>query len=197
MKNLTSIYAVVLATSFYSPNVLSHSGEVHPPEGDEYLVDIAYKKTHEFSRELKLTLHSAIAKGGFAAGISACNSEAPEIKTAFSKDGWEIGRTSLKTRNPKNSPDEWEAKILKEFQRDKDNGAEFSELAHSEIIEKDGQRIFRFMKAIPAKSMCLTCHGSRIGPSLSAKLKWKYPNDKAVNYRVDDIRGAFTLTKKL
>lgn len=197
MKNLIPTYAVIIASSLYSTNSLSHSGEVHPPEGDEFLVDLAYQKTREYSRELKITLQSALAKGGFTKGVSACHSEAPTLTKAFAEAGWEIGRTSLKVRNPSNAPDNWETKVLNEFEQDKNKGASFNQLVHSEIVEENGQRVFRFMKAIPTKAMCLTCHGSRIGPSLSAKLKWKYPNDKAVDYRVDDIRGAFTLTKKL
>lgn len=197
MTHVNPLYTAALFSLVMASNAYSHSGEVHPPVGEQYLEDTAYKTTIKYARALKTTMRSAIAEGGFLQAVAACQNNAPGILADFQEDGWDVSRTSLKFRNAKNAPDDWEKRILKEFEQDKENGAPFKELVHSEIVEENGERVYRFMKAIPAKSMCLTCHGSNVGPSLAATIKWKYPKDKAMNFRVDDIRGAFTLSKKL
>jgi len=197
MKHVNPFYTAALVSLFMASNAFSHSGEVHPPVGEEYLEDTAYKNVRKYARELKMTLRSAIAEGGFLHGVAACRNHVPGVIQSFEEDGWDVSRTSLKVRNPENAPDAWEKQVLQEFEQDRKNGAPFKQLVHSEIVEENGERVYRFMQAIPAKSMCLTCHGANIGPSLAATIKWKYPKDKAVNFRVDDIRGAFTLSKKL
>ena len=108
-----------------------------------------------------------------------------------------MGRTSLKTRNPKNAPDAWEKRVLEEFDAAKSKGADATKLEHFEVVEKNGVRTFRFMKAIPVAEPCLTCHGETIKEPVKAKLAELYPNDRATGYKVGDIRGAFTLSKLL
>jgi hypothetical protein len=47
--------------------------------------------------------------------------------------------------------------------------------------------------------MCTACHGSteQITPSVKAKLEQMYPNDKAVDYKPGDLRGAVVVTRIL
>ena len=45
--------------------------------------------------------------------------------------------------------------------------------------------------------MCASCHGSNVSPSLKEHIKQFYPHDMAIDFEVDDIRGAFTLKKYL
>ena len=47
--------------------------------------------------------------------------------------------------------------------------------------------------------MCTACHGSpdQISPEVKAKLAELYPNDKAVNYKLGELRGAVVVTRLL
>jgi hypothetical protein len=58
---------------------------------------------------------------------------------------------------------------------------------------------FRFMKALPVKPLCLTCHGSEqtIPASVQARLAHEYPNDTATGYSVGQIRGAVSIKRRL
>jgi len=47
------------------------------------------------------------------------------------------------------------------------------------------------------KLQCLKCHGEDIDPKVAAKLDALYPQDNARGYKVGQVRGAFTLKKKL
>ena len=74
-------------------------------------------------------------------------------------------------------------------------------LVRAEIVEQDGEKYFRFMKGIvmppPDKMPCLKCHGEDIDPATSAALDQLYPQDNARGYKAGQVRGAFTLQKKL
>jgi len=54
------------------------------------------------------------------------------------------------------------------------------------------------MKAIPlAKKPCATCHGTNVDPDLRAEILKRYPQDEAVGFEPGEIRGAFTLSRKI
>ena len=153
---------------------------------------------HEFAGKLKGELKSALKNGGPLNAIQVCNNVAPSIaKELSSKYGWEIARTSLKTRNSNNAPDAWETKVLNDFEQRKANGEKVKEIAYSEVVEENGTKVFRFMKAIPTSKECLQCHGEKIDPQVAAKLDELYPNDQARGYKKGDLRGAFTIKQPM
>ena len=82
--------------------------------------------------------------------------------------------------------------------RGEEGGAVAKSLSHAEIVEEDGQRVFRFVKAIPTAQPCLNCHGGdNVKPEVEAKLAELYPDDQARGFSVDQMRGVFTLSKAL
>jgi len=68
-----------------------------------------------------------------------------------------------------------------------------------EIVNEDGKRTLRYMKALPTQALCLNCHGGpdKIAAEAKAKLTELYPNDKAVGYSEGQIRGALTVKRAL
>lgn len=154
----------------------------------------------EFGETLQGALGSAIKEGGAVNAIQVCNTKAPSIAADLSsKKGWKVARTSLKLRNAKNAPDAWETKVLKDFDARRARGEDPSTLDHGEMVMANGKHEFRYMKAIaiPANSPCLLCHGEKIDPAVSAKLKALYPQDKATGYKTGELRGAFTITQPM
>jgi hypothetical protein len=115
--------------------------------------------------------------------------------------GWEVARTSLKVRNPNNAPDAWETQVLKQFEEKRAKGESPDALVFAETVEEGGEQYFRFMKGIvmpPLEKMpCLKCHGEDLDPKTAAALDQLYPQDKARGYKAGQVRGAFTLKKKL
>lgn len=147
---------------------------------------------------LKQTLTSAMQDGGPLNAIGACNEKAPEIAQAASAStGWAVGRTSLKVRNTGNAPDAWELATLQEFEARKAAGETPDTIAKAEIVDENGQKTFRFMKAIGTAPACLNCHGADLKPEVAAKIDTLYPQDTARGFSQGDIRGAFTLKKPL
>ncbi len=180
--------AAVLAVSAYATAEEKLSAS-------DALVTQAHTIIAQFSEKLKTQLMSAMKAEGPVKAIEVCNVRAPAIASEVSTQGWSVGRTSLKLRNVKNKPDEWEMRTLEFFEAEKAKGADVTKLERSEIANVNGVRTFRFMKAIPTGEPCLTCHGSEVSEPVKAKLATLYPNDQAIGFKAGDIRGAFTLSK--
>lgn len=147
---------------------------------------------------LKQELTSAIKSGGAMAALDVCHLKAPQIAQQVSeKAGINVARTSLKPRNAASAPDAWEEDVLKSFEARKAKGEDVNTLEFHAIVEHEGKREARYMKAIPTAEVCLTCHGSKIQPEVLEKIKALYPQDKAVGFNVGDLRGAFTVRETL
>ena len=162
----------------------------------------AKKITGAFFNELKGELVKGMKAGGPVAAIEVCKSLAPAIAIKHSNNtGWDVGRTSLKLRNPSNAPDAWETDVLNKFEERRANGEGPDTLAYAETVEENGEKYFRFMKGIvmpPVDKMpCLKCHGENLDAKTAAKLDELYPQDNARGYKAGQVRGAFTLKKKL
>lgn len=143
-------------------------------------------------------LSAALKEGGPSQAVSVCRDRAPAVATEVSaQSGMEVRRTALRVRNPANAPDAWESEVLKGFQARVAKGEDPSGVEHSEILELDGKRVFRYMKAIPTGEPCLQCHGAELDPALHAKIRALYPGDQAVGFKKGELRGAFTVRKEL
>lgn len=151
-----------------------------------------------YGSELKQELTSAIKSGGAIAALEACHLKAPKIAQQVSeKSGVKVARTSLKPRNAASAPDAWEEDVLNNFEARKAKGEDVNTLEFHAIVEEDGKREARYMKAIPTAELCLNCHGSKIQADVMAKITALYPQDKAVGFNVGDLRGAFTVRETL
>lgn len=148
---------------------------------------------------LKAQLMAAITAGGPVAAVGVCRTIAPQIADDQSRaHGVSVGRTALKVRNPANVPDAFERRVLEDFVRQIDAGADPAKLDYAETVTEDGQSVFRYMKAIPmAAQPCQTCHGSNLEPALRAEILRLYPDDQATGFAPGQLRGAFTVKQKL
>lgn len=167
---------------------------VHADELDD-LADTSLELIGEYSGKLINELTTAINEGGPENAIKICKVKAPRISYELSRDGWSINRTSLKIRNPDNAPDEFEEELLRDFEEKKSSGYDIDKLAYYKLTEVGTHSEFRYIKAIPVNEICLQCHGENISDPVIKKLNELYPEDKARNYKLGDIRGAFTIRK--
>ncbi len=152
----------------------------------------------QFFSKLVSELRKGMKAGGPVNAIAVCKVEAPKIASDVSAaTGWQVGRTSLRLRNPANKPDQWEQAVLEKFQARADAGEKPKDMVYSEIIETNGHKVFRMMKAIPTGGVCLNCHGNAVKPEVAARLAELYPQDRATGFAIGQLRGAFTLTKQI
>lgn len=184
--------------SIFAAATLLSASPLFADQNNAALKSEAKSIIQSFAGNLKGELQAAMKAGGPPNAIQVCNTRAPVITGASSDEsGWSVGRTSLKLRNADNKPDAWELGVLKAFEERKAAGEDPMKIAYAEVVEENGGKTFRFMKAIPTGDVCLACHGASIKPEIAAKLDSLYPQDMARGFSVGDLRGAFTLSKGL
>lgn len=153
----------------------------------------------DFMTNLKGELQRALKTEGPVGAIGVCQQAAPAVtREAEAEHGWDVGRTALRLRNPDNAPDAWERQVLEDFIAQREAGADPTKLSVTKVVSRDGQPTFRYMKAIPlAEQPCTICHGTNVAPDLRAEILARYPQDEAVGFEPGEIRGAFTLSRKI
>ncbi|TRX56621.1 DUF3365 domain-containing protein [Thalassomonas sp. M1454] len=180
----------VFTSVAYGENNSQHESSLEPIS--EYRQE-AQNKIKIFAGQLKGQLQQAIKAGGLTSAIDVCKIQAPLIANSLSIDGWQVARTSLKVRNEDNIADQWEQETLVKLADRKANGESFKQLTQEQLTTTD----YRFMQAIGTAEICLACHGKNIDKNVLQHINQQYPNDQAVGFSKGDIRGAFTLSKRL
>jgi len=94
-----------------------------------------------------------------------------------------LKQTSLKYRNPANSPDAFEARILKEFEaEDYPKGQGKGRVVDS----SDGSKKYRYMLPLYIGAACLKCHGDPKGEKdIAGRIK--------EGYKEGEVRGAISV----
>jgi len=162
-------------------------------QADDDLVQQARQHSKQLAMQLQATLKKSIKSDGPQAAIQVCNTEAPAIAGQLSQGDWQVGRTSLKWRNPDNQPDAWETQVMQQFAERLAAG----EAPQTLEASKTDNGEFRYMKAIPTAGVCLACHGEKLAPAIGTTLDKLYPQDRARGFKQGELRGAFTLRKTL
>lgn len=145
---------------------------------------------------MRILLSQQLTAGGAVRAIDVCADSAQVVGERLQDQlGVSIRRVSLKWRNPKNIPDAFESAELKRFAELKKAKALSDTSEFFQIVsEKDG-RTFRYMRPIIIGDMCLSCHGSRekMKDLIYSSIQQRYPNDKAVDYKAGELRGAVSV----
>lgn len=193
MNNFRAILAsALLSLSLFGQAQPEASNSVDVQQVPQWQQE-ARSKVKAFAMQLKSTLKQELKTNGPVSAVKVCNEQAPNIAQINSSGGWQVSRTALEVRNPANQPESWERDILERFETQLANGTDPKTLEYAEVVDNE----FRYMKAIPTGSVCLACHGSEINPELQQHIKSLYPQDQATGFSLGDLRGAFSLTRKL
>jgi len=191
MKNFISALAL-----FFSLSLLSCSENKVEVSEDQV---IGMRTTAmEFMKNLKGVLISQIQTNGVLQAVAVCSDTAQVLTNDFGvQKGVFIRRVSFKNRNENNLPDDFEKKILSKFELLNQNKKLTSETEHAEIVREGEFKYLRYLKPILVQAECLNCHGSEneIMPEVKQLISQAYPDDKAVGYKIGDLRGAVSLKK--
>ena len=153
-------------------------------------------------KELSQTLQAAMAEGGPLKAIGVCKTKAPEIAMNLSmKNQVQVSRVGTRARNPDMGvPNDWQTQALAQFETrlargDKPYDIEFVQVSKTGAYDLE----LRYAKPIVMQPMCTACHGTpeQISPEVKEHLSKLYPNDKAVNYKPGELRGAVIVTRIL
>jgi hypothetical protein len=152
----------------------------------------------EFMKDLKSVLISQIQTNGVLKAVAVCSDTAQVLTNNFGvQKGVYIKRVSLKNRNTNNFPDEFEKKLLSKFELLNQNKELNGATEHAEIVQEGEFKYLRYLKPILVQAECLNCHGGEndIMPEVKQLIAQEYSNDKAVGYKIGELRGAVSLKK--
>ena len=151
----------------------------------------------ETAKQYKNTLIQGLQHNNLIKALKYCNKEVEQLVSKDNEKGFTIKRVSLKPRNKNNYPNLYEKEILEKLNKLSLIDNKDLALEHSDIIKDENNNKFVFVKAIRIKEVCLNCHGSNINDDLKKEIQKLYPDDKAINYKLNDIRGAFVMYRNI
>lgn len=134
---------------------------------------------------LKGKLVETMKTEGPLAAVTVCNADAQGLTEQVAKDtGVQVGRSSLKLRNPKNAPPDWVKTWLE--------ANEGKPAAEAQPWSDVKFGMVQSLKPLAVEAPCLVCHGpaDQIPADVRDKLAAAYPDDAATGYAVGDLRGA-------
>ena len=109
-----------------------------------------------------------------------------EVNTKLPK-GVTVRRTALKARSEKNKPDALDVAIMERIISDMNNTK--VDLGKPLMVETPSS--YRVYKPLFIKPVCMKCHGNdkTVDPKVKEAISKNYPNDKAINFKIGDLRG--------
>lgn len=172
----------------------------HAADDVARLTDESRKTADSLLQMIRAELTKAIESSGPLRAIIVCKYSVPELTSNVSRtSGWKVSRVSLRPRNPAlGTADAWEQRALLNFEQaaaraDKDL------LETAEVVSEPTGRYFRYARALTLTPLCMTCHGptESMTDAVKAQLAVEYPNDRAIGYKVGQVRGAVTIKRAL
>jgi len=154
----------------------------------------------DFMKDLKSILIEQIQTNGVLQAVSVCSDTAQILTNNFGVEkGIYIRRVSLRNRNPNNFPDDFEKRVLNQFELLRQDNELNNTTEYAEISVEGDYKYLRYLKPIIVQVECLNCHGSQteIIPDVRNLIVQKYPDDKAKGYKSGDLRGAVSIKKAI
>ncbi|MEA2111822.1 MAG: DUF3365 domain-containing protein [Campylobacterota bacterium] len=187
-------------TLFSSVTLLSTLLLASPYQSHQEVYDDVVKTGNEVSMSLLKTLGKNLKghmqKEGPLGAAKFCNEQAFLLTEFTDKNAGKdvsVKRISLKDRNPANRPVGSEKTVMNALQNLQDSNVILPKF----LVERVDKNTIKYYKPLNInKGVCLKCHGNITNPKLSKFLKDHYPNDKATNYKMGDLRGAVVVTIK-
>ena len=149
--------------------------------------------------EIGQNLMRAIKDKKTVGAIEFCNERAIPITLSHAQiSKAQIKRATDKPRNPQNLADNEELKYIRQFQKELAAG----QTPQAILVSSAGEQ--RYYSPILTNSMCLQCHGAAPGGGTEEtvaqevydKIQKLYPQDKAMGYKADQVRGVFSVRWK-
>lgn len=146
------------------------------------------------AKELKGRLEQELAAGGPLTAVRVCSEIAQTIAARHGAEGLAVRRVSARPRNLADQPDAWEATELARLAALQARGEPLGEVIAR--VEIGGEPYLRYLMPLTIAEPCLACHGDpgTFSPELRTFLSERYPEDRAVGYALNDLRGAVSVT---
>ncbi len=147
-------------------------------------------------KTLGTNLQKNMKAGGVMKALSFCSNEAYSLTEDVNKElpkGVSVKRISTNYRSPVNKPSGDEEAVLQSLKELQKNNVALPK----QIVKKIDDESYKYYKPLLInKEVCLKCHGTLTNSDLKHAITQRYPLDKAINYKMNDLRGAVVVTIK-
>jgi|SRR5690606_25475485 len=166
----------------------NNSKELSLSEKESYLA-LGDSISNKAQMVLLSNVSQKIQESGTVGAVDFCSEKAVFLTDSVSNEfSAKIQRLTDKNRNPKNA---LQSKTDKKAWSALQNNPESKHL-----ILQDNNSVY-YYKSIPlGMPTCLMCHGNKesdISPETLELINLKYPQDKAINYKMGDFRGIWKI----
>jgi hypothetical protein len=153
---------------------------------DRYPLSRALGSIHECAIEVISDAQKQINEPG--KGFKGLNPAVFGVRVGnklYKKMGIKIKQTSMKYRADYNKPDNFEVKVLKQFEEDGAKGR-----PHLEVTTYRNEKVVRYMAPLFIEKSCLICHGDPAGElDITGRMK--------EGYKEGELRGAISVILKV
>lgn len=185
MKAFTILFLALLVLA---------SCHTRPKMTDDEVIEKGSAIAGKLQAALAKELTAKMKENGAEEAIDYCSLQALPITQQISEEEKvELARVSHKFRNPSNAASEEELKLIENYINLQQSGEQLSPVVTS------GKGVKTYYSPITlAAPLCLSCHGnfSEIDPGALAVIKERYPDDKAVDFELNEVRGMFKVVFK-
>lgn len=145
-------------------------------------------------KTLAKNMKEHMKSGGPMDALDFCSNEAYDLTQSVNAKlpkGVEVKRVSNNYRSAVNHPSSNEEVILTALETLQKSGVTLPEY----LVETVNEQKFKYYKPLLIdKGVCLKCHGDLKDSKLKEAITARYPNDKAMGYKMNDLRGAIIVT---
>lgn len=175
----------------FLPLILASTIVTAAPLSDNQMIkkgdDVSSALIQKLGGELKTQMQTSGALGA----LRFCSLNALPLTEQVAKETkTSIKRVSLNSRNPYNSPAKEEAAILNEWETLVKNS---QPLPAHKLVNVSNNTAMYYKPIVINNEACLKCHGNVEG-ELAKAIKASYPDDKAIGYKMGDLRGMIAIT---
>jgi hypothetical protein len=145
-------------------------------------------------KTLGKNMKKRLTDGGVMKALDFCSNEAFTLTENVNQKlpkGVRVKRISSKFRSPANKASEKELAVLESFEKMQ----ELNIILPKQLVEKVDSHTYKYYKPLVIKKKaCLLCHGDVKDIDLKREIASRYPIDKAMGYKMGDLRGAIVVT---
>jgi hypothetical protein len=176
---------------FVIPLALTSTLLIASPSAEEQAILKGNQISSVLLQKLGGELKNQMQTGGPMGALHFCSQNALTLTEQIAKESkTSIKRISINNRNPVNNANKAEAALLNEWDSLIKNG---QPLPAQKLVNVSDRTIMYYKPIVINNEACLKCHGNIEG-ELAKAVKATYPEDKAIGYKMGDLRGMIAVT---
>ncbi|MDD2779937.1 DUF3365 domain-containing protein [Sulfuricurvum sp.] len=175
---------------FVIPLTLASTLLIASPSVEEQATLKGNQISNALLQKLGGELKSQMQTGGPMVALHFCSQNALTLTEQIAKESkTSIKRISINNRNPVNKANKVETALLNEWDNLVKNG---QPLPAQKLVNVSDSTIMFYKPIVINNEACLKCHGNIEG-ELAKAVKATYPDDKAIGYKMGDLRGMIAI----